>query len=112
MKKTPETTTTREQHRRQVLAETTSDSGRTDRPSVAQKVPRKIFHPQTPAEEEETEMVPHTLLLQPWLLQLDEALDLERQDNNNPNQPRNIPEIRHPEKRPLPHHHQKEKLFQ
>ena len=41
-----------------MFAETTSDTGRTDRPMVAQKVPREIFCPQTPVEEEETETVP------------------------------------------------------
>ena len=51
-----------EQHRHQVFAETTSDTGGADRPTVAQKVPRKTFCPPTPEEEEEEEieMVPQT----------------------------------------------------
>ena len=53
----PQTMTTKE-HRRQVFAEITSDTGGADRPTVAQKVPRKIFYPQTPVDEEETKMIP------------------------------------------------------
>ena len=41
----------REQHRHQVFAETTSDTGGADRPTIAQKVPRKTFC--LPTQEEE-----------------------------------------------------------
>lgn len=60
------------QPHQQVITETTSDTGGTDRPAVAHKVPCKIFHPTVSGEEEETpyQSLPTStstpLLKRPW----------------------------------------------
>ena len=41
----------------QIMTETTSDTGRADHPTVAQKAPCKIFCKAMPIKEEETERV-------------------------------------------------------